>query len=347
MRSVRFWLAVVGMLAIGLCAPAGAWSAEKTKAPAELSDAQKKALDQVWAKVYDRPERLRTLDHPAVCFLDIQHPDKIREQFQKLAKPVEQARVSLLRERFKQLSKLDCLVVHQTEVVGADLDRPQVKAILISGRSKTLSRARDEQFYELIRTTKIPLIGFCGGCQLIGQAYAAKVGPMRKLREGEKDLGPTYHPGMYKEWGFMKVQVGKADPLFASLTPELTVKEMHAFQMLDPPKEFDLLASTAECRVQAVKHRQRVLYGVQFHPEAYDDDHPDGRALLANFFRIALGTSDRRPSPPRPHSESPPATKNDRHSTDKEIAFCSLDSLGRNVRMLLDEAHPRRVESGN
>lgn len=287
MRSARLWFVAVGLLVIG--SPAPLWSAEKSKAPAELTAAQKEALEQVWAKVYDRPERLKTLDHPAVCFLDIQHPDILRGQLQKLAKPVEEARACVLRERFKKLSELDCLVFHQTEVVGADLERPQIKAILIGGRSKTFSRARDEQFYELIRTTKIPLIGFCGGCQLIGQAYAAKVGPMRKLRDGEKDLGPSYHPGMYKEWGFMKVQVGKADALFAGLTPELTVKEMHAYQMLEPPKEFDLLASTTECRVQAIKHRQRVLYGVQFHPEAYDNEHLDGRTLLANFFRIALG----------------------------------------------------------
>lgn len=289
MRSCRFWLVVSGLLTIGLCWPGQSRAAEKAPAPAKVSPAQKKALDQVWAQIYDRPAALKTLARPVVCFLDIQHPDVIRGQLQKLAKPVEEARVTGLRERFQKLSGLDCLVFHQSEVVGGDLEHPQIKALLISGRSKTLSRARDEQFYELLRTTNIPVIGFCGGCQLIGQAYAAKVAPLRKLREGETDPGPTYHPGMYKEWGFMKVQVGRNDPLFAGLTPELLVKEMHAYQMLEPPKEFDLLASTAECRVQGIKHRARVLYGVQFHPEAYDDEHPDGRKLLENFFRIALG----------------------------------------------------------
>ena len=29
------------------------------------------------------------------------------------------------------------------------------------------------------------------------------------------------------------------------------------------------------------------LYGVQFHPERYTETHPDGRAILGNFFRVA------------------------------------------------------------
>jgi hypothetical protein len=39
--------------------------------------------------------------------------------------------------------------------------------------------------------------------------------------------------------------------------------------------------------IEAMRHRTRPLYGVQFHPERYTDDHPDGRAILANFFRLA------------------------------------------------------------
>jgi hypothetical protein len=30
-----------------------------------------------------------------------------------------------------------------------------------------------------------------------------------------------------------------------------------------------------------------VFYGVQFHPERYSSGHPDGRTIVANFFRLA------------------------------------------------------------
>ena len=42
-----------------------------------------------------------------------------------------------------------------------------------------------------------------------------------------------------------------------------------------------------ECPVEAFKHRQRPLYGTQFHPEAYDEDHPQGQIILRNFLRLA------------------------------------------------------------
>jgi len=247
------------------------------------------AVDAIWKQIYDRPQRLATLTKPVVCLVDIQHADVIRRQLQTLRNPREEARPAVLRARLKTLSGLDCLVVHQSEICAAELDRPLVKAILFGGRSKMASRTKDEEFYPLIRNTQIPLIGLCGGCQLIGSAFGVKTVALRKLRAGEADPNPKYHPGQFKEWGFLPVQVGQADPLFAGLPREIVVREMHAFQMSAPPMDFELLASTDECRVQAVKHRTRIVYGTQFHPEAYDAEHPHGEKILENFFRIALG----------------------------------------------------------
>jgi GMP synthase (glutamine-hydrolysing) len=232
-----------------------------------------------------------------VCLVDIQHPDVIRRQLQTMRHPLQEARPAVLRSRLRTLSGLDCLVLHQSELRAAELDRPLVKAILFGGRSKTLSRAKDEEYFPLIRSTRIPLLGLCGGCQLIGSAFGAKTVALRKLRAGETDPNPKYHPGQYKEWGFLPVNVGRPDPLFASLPREIVVREMHAYQMAEPPADFELLASTAECRVQAVRHRTRIVYGTQFHPEAYDAEHTHGQTVLENFFRLALsnGTAGRSP----------------------------------------------------
>jgi anthranilate/para-aminobenzoate synthase component II len=48
--------------------------------------------------------------------------------------------------------------------------------------------------------------------------------------------------------------------------------------------------------VQAVKHKTRPVYGTQFHPEIWDDAHPDGKRLLQDFFRIA-GVLQPQPPP--------------------------------------------------
>ena len=53
------------------------------------------------------------------------------------------------------------------------------------------------------------------------------------------------------------------------------------------PEEFDLLASNDACCVQAIKHKSRLLYGTQFHPEHFDVGHPDGEKILRNFFSLA------------------------------------------------------------
>lgn len=250
--------------------------------------ADEATLDQLWRQIYDRPERLAALDHPAVVYLDIQHVEIVRGAWKKLADPRKQAHPSVMRERFKSLSGLDCLVVHRSEVTGADLDRPAIKAILISGRNTTGAPPNDEPFFDLIRHTEIPMIGFCGGGQLIGKAYGTPLVRLRGLKPGEADPMPTYHPGTFKERGFLKVEISQADPLFTNLGDTIVVKQSHAFQLADVPPEFTLLASSPDCRVQAIKHRDRLVYGVQFHPEAYDTSHPDGRTLLENFFRLAL-----------------------------------------------------------
>ncbi len=235
-------------------------------------------------QVFDRPAELAALRQPTICVLDIQHPDLILKQIAD--KPVQQYGGRRTKSRMKEITGLPCLLVHFTEVKPQQLEQPNVKAILITGRSKVVSKELDGRFYPLIRTTRIPVFGFCGGMQLIGEAFSAKVEPMRKLREGEKDPNPKYHPGSFKEWGFMPVKVTKRDPLFAGLPDEVLVREAHAFHVLEPPSEFALLASTTECRVQAIKHKDRLLYGTQFHPEAYDDAHPHGKVVLQNFFRI-------------------------------------------------------------
>ncbi|MCX7887951.1 MAG: hypothetical protein N3B01_11955, partial [Verrucomicrobiae bacterium] len=52
---------------------------------------------------------------------------------------------------------------------------------------------------------------------LIAQAFGGTIGYMRKLRPGEKDPRPSYHPGQFKEWGFYPVRIIKPDPLFDGL----------------------------------------------------------------------------------------------------------------------------------
>ena len=139
----------------------------------------------------------------------------------------------------------------------------------------------------MLRETRTPVIGFCGGFHQIYLAFGGKCGDMRRLAPGETDINPKYSPGFLKEWGFGKVRILKRDPIFDGLGQEVQMLQQHVSECKQVPPQFEVLAGSDVCQVQAIKHKTRLIYGTQFHPEAYDDDHLDGKRLLQNFFRIA------------------------------------------------------------
>jgi len=65
------------------------------------------------------------------------------------------------------------------------------------------------------------------------------------------------------------------------------VEQRHFWELKDLPEGFVRLADSEACPIQAMRHVRRPLYGFQFHPERYTEAHPDGRTILANFFRLA------------------------------------------------------------
>jgi len=67
---------------------------------------------------------------------------------------------------------------------------------------------------------------------------------------------------------------------------------MHFWHLTQLPDSLTAIASNDYCAVQALRNRERLVYGVQFHPEFYDAQHTDGRRLLQNFF--SLGGKPRR-----------------------------------------------------
>jgi GMP synthase-like glutamine amidotransferase len=172
--------------------------------------------------------------------------------------------------------------------VSLDLVRRKgVKAIAISGSTTDWAEYDFKTFeplFDVIRSG-MPTIGLCGGHQLIGLMAGATCDAIRKLNPGEPDEG-GFAPGWFKEVGFKPIQVIRDDPLFAGLGKTPVFLESHYCEIKDTPPELIVLASTADVRVQAFKHRDLPIYGTQFHPEASNSDHPDGFTLLKNFFHM-------------------------------------------------------------
>ena len=234
--------------------------------------------------LFDGYRALNAHSSPVVCLVTTQDPDEIREA---LKKPDGMAKLLMFQSRAAELSRLPCLLVHYLQIARKDLDRPNVKAIILSSWKVPKDKAHAAELDALMRETRKPFLAICGGHSLLYTAHGGKGAAMRQLNPGETDLHPTYFPGQYKEWGPMEVRVVQRDPLFDGLPDRLVVPEMHYAECKVMPPDFQVLASSEECRVQVIKHKARPVYGTQFHPERYDEQHLDGRVILTNFFRLA------------------------------------------------------------
>jgi GMP synthase-like glutamine amidotransferase len=238
--------------------------------------------------------------HPGgqmICYVDLEHPERGPSMLSE-GPEATQRKADLLtfKARFERLSGAPCLLLHFTQVDSDLLDRLGVRAIVVSGHS-TLIDYYDPgtlaPLVELIRETRVPLLGLCGGHQLIGLTYGATPMPMGPLAPGQVDPKPDLAPGMRKEWGPSRVRVAPDEALFAGLDESVVVEQRHFWELKTVPTGFVRIASSEACTVQAIRHASRPLYGVQFHPERYSEHHPDGRTILANFFRLARPVGSR------------------------------------------------------
>lgn len=115
-----------------------------------------------------------------------------------------------------------------------------------------------------IKTIQIPILGICLGHQNIGRMYGSQL-----IINDEAEDG--MHP----------LQIVKQTPLFEGVKSGDKVAAHHRGSVT-LPDDFILLASTKNCHNQAMKHKEKDIYSVQFHAELSDT----GVKILNNFVNI-------------------------------------------------------------
>ena len=207
-----------------------------------------------------------------------------------------------LKRRFEALSDQPCLVMHLSQALPDVVRGLQPRALLLSGCGTWFRNFDAREFYvfeDLVNAcADVPTLGFCGSHQLIGFMFnrgfrnlsRVEDEPMRRLQAGEPQIGAVSadSAGWFSEQGFYPVRMCQSDPLFEGLPDPFVVRQSHTCEIKQLPPGFELIATGETCRIQAIKHRDRLLYGTQFHPEAWQDEYPHGKRILENFFRLAL-----------------------------------------------------------
>jgi GMP synthase (glutamine-hydrolysing) len=153
--------------------------------------------------------------------------------------------------------------------------------IVLSGQSHPWERYAQESLagvVDVIKRAPQPILGVCGGHQQIALAYGATVGLMARLEPGEG------YEGAKRERGYSPIETN-GESLFKDLSRKITVWHSHFDEVKALPKGFRRTAWNDTCPIQAMEHNDRPLFGVQFHPELFDNSHPDGRKVIENFLK--------------------------------------------------------------
>ena len=201
-------------------------------------------------------------------------------------------------------------VVHVSEIADAT-KRFNADAIVLSGTLRDFDYYQQgilDDFTSFIRKTKTPVLAICGGHQLVGLSFGARVVTLDKLEQHEQR---SARPHEY-QYRFIRITEPE-DPIFKNINcsdPEspariLRVWQNHGLQLDRIPEGFKLLATSYLCRNQMMVKRSdgQLIYTVQFHLEkSFEDwnknrtrwEHPndsrDGRILFENFLTIATST---------------------------------------------------------
>jgi anthranilate synthase/aminodeoxychorismate synthase-like glutamine amidotransferase len=159
-------------------------------------------------------------------------------------------------------------VVRNDEFEPDALLAEQPRAIVISPGPGTPARAG--RCIDLIRAnTTIPLLGVCLGHQAIAEAFGAKV------VRGELPVHGKVSA----------VQHGGAN-LFAGCPTPMQTARYHSLVVAREtvPDFLQIDAQTGDGAIMALSHRERPIYGIQFHPESYGTS--GGDQLITNFLAL-------------------------------------------------------------
>lgn len=144
------------------------------------------------------------------------------------------------------------------------IEKLEPTGLILSGGPSSVYEKKAPKPDRRIWESDLPILGICYGLQLLVEHFGGKV-----------QASPR------REYGPATVQVGTKDTIFHELPHQLPVWMSHGDSVTKLPDHFITLAKTENAPHAAIRHPNRKIFGVQFHPEVHHT--PDGVDILKNF----------------------------------------------------------------
>ena len=149
-----------------------------------------------------------------------------------------------------------------------DLVKEDIDGLVLSGGTPRIGLEDDlGNSGEYLEKADCPILGICAGHQFMGRFF-----------------GGLVTPSTAPEFGKVELTLVKEDSLFEGVPEKSIVWESHNDEVSQLPDDFETLAKSENCKIQAMKHKSKSIYGVQFHPEVEHTEY--GEQIFKNFVKI-------------------------------------------------------------
>jgi para-aminobenzoate synthetase len=210
------------------------------------------------------------------------------------------------------VNREDPIVVRNDEAGWSELERLDFDNIVISPGPGRPEHAKDFGVCkDAIEAAEVPLLGVCLGHQGLAYLCGGSVVHAPEVMHGR--LSAIFHD---------------ESPLYAGIPQGFQAVRYHSLCVARPlPESLEVTAWTADGVVMGVAHRERPLWGVQFHPESICTN--DGRQLVQNFRDLTERAIGEVPSRPRARAagRAPAAAPTAERPQELELAVRRLDRL--------------------
>ncbi|KAM0754848.1 putative GUA1-GMP synthase [Meredithblackwellia eburnea MCA 4105] len=146
------------------------------------------------------------------------------------------------------------------------------KGIILSGSPYSVYDHDAPHVDPDVFTYGVPILGICYGLQEIAHVHGAKVDASDHREYGEAIITVVKQPAG---------SPAHMDKLFEDIEGDMPVWMSHSDRLHSLPEGFEIVATTPSAPFAALAHKDKPLYGIQFHPEVTHS--PRGKEVIERF----------------------------------------------------------------